>query len=208
VVGIVAAKIAEAYHRPTFLLQIHGDTARGSGRSIPAFNLYEGLQHCAQWLQRFGGHKYAAGLSMSTVHLPFLQENFIRFAEETLRPEDLQPTLHLDLVTTLDDLTLAAVVELQRCGPHGPGNPLPLFCAQNVRLVSPIKTMGAQQQHARFRVTQDGAAMEVVAFSMAARLTALVPGTRLDIAFTPIINSWQGQRKVELQLRDIHPLPQ
>ena len=66
IVGIVAARIAEEYHRPTFLLQVQDGAARGSGRSIPAFDLYEGLQHCAQWLQRFGGHKYAAGLTMDT----------------------------------------------------------------------------------------------------------------------------------------------
>jgi single-stranded-DNA-specific exonuclease len=205
VVGIVAAKIAEAYHRPTFLLQIQGDTARGSGRSIPAFNLYHGLQHCARWLQRFGGHKYAAGLSMATVHLPFLQEDFVRFAEDTLKPEDLQPTLRLEAVATLDDLTVPTVLELERCGPHGAGNPLPLFMGQAVRLVAPPRLLGAQQQHGRFRVSQDGTIMEVIAFNMAARVSALVPGTLLDIAFTPAINTWNGQRKVELHLRDLRP---
>lgn len=205
VVGIVAAKIAEAYHRPTFLLQIHGDTARGSGRSIPAFNLYQGLQHCARWLQRFGGHKYAAGLSMSTVHIPFLQEDFVRFAEDTLKPEDLQPILTLDAIATLDEITLPAVLELERCGPHGAGNPVPLFATREVRLASAIRTMGAQQQHARFRVSQEDTTIEVIAFNMASRVSALVPGTLLDIAFTPTVNTWNGQRKVELQLRDLRP---
>ena len=205
VVGIVAAKIAETYHRPTFLLQIQGDTARGSGRSIPAFNLYQGLQHCARWLQRFGGHKYAAGLSMATVHMPFLQEDFVRFAEDTLTPEDLQPTLRLDAVTTLDDFTIPALLDLERCGPHGAGNPLPLFVAQEVRLHAPVRLLGAQQQHVRFRVSQDGVALEVVAFNMATRVSALAPGTLLDIAFTPTINTWNGQRKVELHLRELRP---
>ena len=101
VVGIVAARIAERYHRPTFLLQIQGNTARGSGRSIPAFDLYQGLQHCARWLRQFGGHKYAAGLTMDAAHVPHLQEDFVRFAAQTLTPHDLCPTLHLDVFVAL-----------------------------------------------------------------------------------------------------------
>jgi single-stranded-DNA-specific exonuclease len=154
-------------------------------------------------LQRFGGHKYAAGLSMATVHLPFLQEDFVRFAADTLKPQDLQPTLRLDAIAPLDEITLPAVLELERCGPHGAGNPVPLFAAHEVRLSSAIRTMGTQQQHARFRVSQDDTSLEVVAFQMASRVQKLAPGTLLDIAFTPIINTWNGQRKVELQLRDL-----
>lgn len=205
VVGIVASKIAETYHRPTFLLQINGDTARGSGRSIPAFNLYQGLQHCARWLHQFGGHKYAAGLTMEAALLPALQEDFIRFVDDTLGPDDLHPILHLDAVITLQEITTDLIADLARCAPHGPGNPLPLFCAQGLRIVSPIRTLGAQSQHARFRVAQDGSTREVIAFQQAERLVALPAGTVVDIAFTPVINTWRDQHTVELQLRAIRP---
>ena len=210
VVGIVAAKIVEAYHRPTFLLHINGDTARGSGRSIPAFNLYCGLQHCAQWLRQFGGHKYAAGLTMDTAQLPFLQEHFIRFAAATLSPEDLQPILHLDAVLGLADITPALVTDLERCEPHGAGNPTPLFCAQAVQLASPVRRLGQQGQHARFRVTQDGASLNVVAFHQAEQVLALPAGAVVDIAFTPTINTWRDQSQLELHLRALRlhaPLP-
>jgi single-stranded-DNA-specific exonuclease len=210
VVGIVAAKIAESYHRPTFLLHINGDTARGSGRSIPAFNLYYGLQHCAQWLRQFGGHKYAAGLTMDTAQLPLLQEHFIRFAAATLSPEDLQPILHLDAVLTLVDITPALVTDLERCEPHGAGNPTPLFCAQAVQLASPVRRLGQQGQHARFRVTQDGASLNVVAFHQAEQVLALPAGAVVDIAFTPTINTWRDQSQLELHLRALRlhaPLP-
>src|SRR3989449_9733618 len=205
VVGIVAAKMVEAYHRPTFLLHINGDTARGSGRSIPAFNLYHGLQRCAQWLRQFGGHKYAAGLTMDTAHLPFLQEDFIRFATDTLAPEDLQPTLHLDAVVALADITPALVADLERCEPHGAGNPTPLFCAQAVQLASPIRLLGQQGQHARFRVAQDGATLNVVAFHQAEQVLALPAGAVVDLAFTPTINTWRDQSQLELHLRAIRP---
>lgn len=201
VVGIVAARLAETYHRPTFLLQIHGDTARGSGRSIPAFDLYKGLQHCAQWLRQFGGHKYAAGLTMDTAHLPYLQEDFIRFAEDTLDPTDLQPTLYLDAYVPLMEITPALVDQLASFAPHGAGNPSPLLGAQDVQIASTIRTLGQQKQHARFRVAQGATALEVVAFNQAEQVLALPAATRLDIAFTPTINTWRERRQLELHLR-------
>lgn len=205
VVGIVAAKIVEAYHRPTFLLNITGDTARGSGRSIPAFNLYGGLQHCAQWLRQFGGHKYAAGLTMDAANLPFLQEALVRFAADTLTPEDLVPTLHLDATVRLEEMTLACLEALARCAPHGAGNPLPVFCAQAVHLLPPIRLLGQEGQHARFRVAQEHTTLDVVAFHQAAAVTALAPGSVVDIAFSPTLNTWRQQQTLELHLRAIRP---
>jgi single-stranded-DNA-specific exonuclease len=205
VVGIVAARIVEAYHRPTFLLHINGDTARGSGRSIPAFNLYQGLQHCARWLRQFGGHPYAAGLTMEAAHLASLQEDFIRFAEELLTPDDLRPTLHLDAAVALAEVTPALVTELARCAPHGPGNPLPLFCAQGVQLASSIRALGRQGQHARFRVAQAGTTLDVVAFHQTPQVAALASCATLDIAFTPTFNTWRERHNVELHLRAIRP---
>jgi single-stranded-DNA-specific exonuclease len=205
VVGIVAARIAERYHRPTFLLQVQGDTARGSGRSIPAFDLYQGLQRCAQWLRQFGGHKYAAGLTMDAAHLPQLQADFVHVAEQTLTPQDLRPTLHLDAFVPLTDITRTFLDQLAHLAPHGPSNPTPLLGAQQVQIVSPLRTMGAHGQHARFRVAQNGTAMEVVAFSMAEQVGALAHGVPLDIAFTPALNTWQGRHTVELHLRALRP---
>jgi len=205
VVGIVAAKMVEAYHRPTFLLHINGDTARGSGRSIPAFDLYLGLQRCAQWLRQFGGHKYAAGLTMDTAQLPCLQEDLIRCAEDMLAPEDLQPTLHLDAVVALAEITPALLADLKGCGPHGAGNPVPLFYAEAVQLASPVRRLGQQGQHARFRVAQEGVMLDAVAFQQAEQVAALPPGAVVDIAFTPTLNTWRDRHTLELHLRALRP---
>jgi single-stranded-DNA-specific exonuclease len=140
---------------------------------------------------------------METALFPALQEDFIRFADDTLGPDDLCPILHLDATITLDDITTDLLADLARCAPHGPGNPLPLFCAQDLRIVSPIRTLGAQGQHARFRVAQDGITREVIAFQQAERIVALPAGTAVDLAFTPVINTWRDQHTVELQLRAI-----
>jgi single-stranded-DNA-specific exonuclease len=203
VVGIVAARIAETYHRPTFLLQIHGATARGSGRSIPAFDLYRGLQHCAQWLRQFGGHKYAAGLTMDAALIPYLQEELIRFAEDHLTSSDLQPTLYLDAYLPLAEVTPGLVEQLAAFAPYGAGNPAPLLGVQDVRRTSTMRSFGQQGQHARFRVVQNGTTLEVVAFQQADRVQALPPDARLDIAFTPTLNTWGGRSQVELHLRSL-----
>jgi single-stranded-DNA-specific exonuclease len=205
IVGIVAARIAETYHRPTFLLQTHDGTARGSGRSIPAFDLYQGLQHCSRWLQRFGGHKYAAGLTMDAAHLPHLQEDLIRYADDMLEPRDLEPTLHLDARVDLAEITASLVDQLAVFAPHGAGNPAPLLGAYGVRITSPIRQMGQKGEHARFQVSQTATRIDVIAFGQAERLRAFPPDQPLDIAFTPILNTWRGRYNVELQLRAARP---
>ncbi len=206
VVGIVAARIAETYHRPTFLLQINGGTARGSGRSIPAFDLYGGLQHCSEWLQQFGGHRYAAGLTMAAEHLPALQEAFIRYADDRLGADDLRPVLRLEAVISLADISEALVHELAALAPHGPGNPAPVFAACGVHIASPVRRLGQEGQHARFRAEQDGAGLEVIAFQQGDRVAeAAAGGGALDIAFTPVINTWRDRHTLELQLRGLQP---
>lgn len=201
VVGIVAARIAETYHRPTILLQIEDNSARGSGRSIPAFNLYQGLQHCARWLQRFGGHKYAAGLTMDVSQLPFLQEDLIRFADETLTSDDLEPTLHLDMYVRLADITADFMEHLARFAPHGAGNPAPLLGVQGVRIISPVRALGQQKQHARFRVSQERVVLDAIAFNQAEQVLAVPPDALVDLAFAPTINTWRGQQQLELHIR-------
>ena len=210
VVGIVAARIAETYHRPAFLLQINGDTARGSGRSIPAFDLYNGLQHCAEWLRQFGGHRYAAGLTMAAEHLPALQEAFIRYADDRLGPDDMQPVVRLDAVVLLADITEKLVNELTALAPHGSGNPAPVFAAYGVRCASPIRRLGQEGQHARFRVEQGDVSLEAIAFRQGDHVAEVAAGGgEFDIAFTPVINTWRDRRTLELQLRDLRPhLPQ
>ncbi|MDH3602209.1 MAG: single-stranded-DNA-specific exonuclease RecJ, partial [Candidatus Tectomicrobia bacterium] len=201
IVGIVAARIAEMYHRPTFLLQTHDGAARGSGRSIPAFDLYQGLQHCSRWLQRFGGHKYAAGLTMDAAHLPHLQEDLIRYADDLLEPSDLEPTLHLDATVDLAEITTSFIEQLAVFAPHGAGNPAPLLSAYGVHISSPIRPMGQKGEHARFQVSHLDTSIDVIAFGQAERIRAFPPDQPLDIAFTPILNTWRGRYNVELQLR-------
>jgi single-stranded-DNA-specific exonuclease len=106
---------------------------------------------------------------------------------------------------TLAEITVAFLEDLAHCAPHGAGNPAPLFCAQAVHLVAPIRWLGQEGKHARFRVAQEQVTLEVVAFNQRATVSALAPGTVLDIAFSPVLNTWRQQQTVELHLRAIRP---
>jgi single-stranded-DNA-specific exonuclease len=205
IVGIVAARIAEKYHRPTLLLQIEDGVARGSGRSIPAFDLYQGLHHCAQWLLRYGGHKYAAGLTMHADQLPYLQEALIRYVDDVLHPSDLEPTLALDAVVPLSAISIDFVEQIAALAPYGAGNPMPVLGAYNVCIASTIRRLGAKGQHAKFQVQQEASKLEVIAFQQADHVQELAPEMPLDIAFTPLLNTWQGRYHVELQLHALRP---
>jgi single-stranded-DNA-specific exonuclease len=156
-------------------------------------------------LRQFGGHKYAAGLTMDAAHLPHFQADFVRFAEQTLTPLDLCPTLHLDMFVTLADITPTLLEQLANLAPHGAHNPTPLFGAQQVQIVPPLRTLGQQGQHVRCRMAQNGTLIDVIAFNMTEQMRFFANAGLLDIAFTPALNTWQGRNTVELQLRALRP---
>jgi single-stranded-DNA-specific exonuclease len=138
---------------------------------------------------------------MDAAYLPHLQEDFVRFATQTLTPRDLCPTLHLDMFVALADITPTLLEQLANFAPHGAHNPTPLFGAQQVQIVSPLRLLGQQGQHVRCRMAQNGTIIDVIAFNMAEQVRSFATTDLLDIAFTPTLNTWQGQYTVELQLR-------
>src|SRR5207237_4129650 len=120
---IVAARIAERHHRPAVLIALEGDEATGSGRSIPAFDLLGGLHASAEWLERYGGHRAAAGVTLRRAHVDAFREAFCAHAGEVLSPEDLVPEVRVDAVAQGDALSLSLAEELERLAPFGMGNP-------------------------------------------------------------------------------------
>jgi single-stranded-DNA-specific exonuclease len=138
---------------------------------------------------------------MDAVHVPYLQEDFIRFAEDTLTPDDLRPILSIDATASLADITPALLTQLAHFTPHGVGNPVPLFCAHGVQIASPPRPMGQDGQHVRFRAMQGTVMLESVAFQQAKQVFALASTGLVDLAFTPTINTWQGRNTIELHIR-------
>ncbi len=200
VIGIVASRLVERYHRPTVLIALENGQGKGSARSIQGFHLFRALQKCREELTGFGGHEYAAGLSLTADRVDSFAGAFERIAGEDLTDEDLRPRLSHDGKVRLENLPLSQVREWALLAPFGAGNPQPAFVATDLEVRQP-RIVG--KDHLRFLVRQDGVSMPCIAFGMAARLEEL--GERVDLLFVPALNQWQGRTSVQLQIRDFRP---
>lgn len=205
VVGLVASRLAEKHWRPAFVFATEGQTARGSGRSIPGFPLYRVARECADLLDRYGGHEGAAGLSLRTENLPAFAERVNKHADTLLGPEPPVPLLSLDGGIQLSALNLALVREINLLAPFGSGNPQPLFSASDLRLVGNPRIVGAGGDHLAFMVRQHETTLRVIAMRKADWIDELRArkGEPLSLAFEPIISTYRGQTSVELRAEDM-----
>jgi single-stranded-DNA-specific exonuclease len=202
VVGIVASRVLQEFWRPTILVGGDGEIWRGSGRSIPGFDLAAALRACDDLLVRHGGHALAAGLSVRPENLEPLRRRLNELARRALRPEDLQPTLRLDAEVGLDEITEERVLELERIRPTGAGNPGVQLCARRLRHQRPLQRVGRDRQHVKLWVT-DGAVSREAIWWRAGEL-ALPVGT-FDLAFVPELNVFNGRQTVQLRVLDWRP---
>jgi single-stranded-DNA-specific exonuclease len=206
VIGIVAGRLAEQFARPVVLIAMDETgvkTPVGSARSVPGFDLHAALGECAGHLLGHGGHAAAAGLKIEPGKIDAFRAAFCAVAASALPEGNGQGRLDIDAEVTLGSCTLAAVDQLDRLAPFGQGNRRPLFCATGVRLDGEPKTIGRGDRHLSLRLSQDGVRFRAVAFGAADWATPLAKARRpIDVAFHPMINTFRGQRSVELQLVD------
>jgi single-stranded-DNA-specific exonuclease len=219
VLGIVAAKVVEEYHRPAILIGLQGKVGKGSGRSIRALHLYQALARCADLLEQFGGHEYAAGLVIRRERVGDFAERFRRIAAEQLTPEDYVPRLEVEAVVALSELTPQAVEAIQGLAPFGPGNPRPLLLLEAAEVLGPVRSVGREGQHLKFEVRQGREVAEAIGFGMGLEGGARAfrgnqdfgqdpealnrPGQRVDLVFTPELDRWNDRVKLQLNLRDL-----
>jgi single-stranded-DNA-specific exonuclease len=214
VVGIVASRVLQQFYRPTIILGGDGNEWRGSGRSIAGFDLAAALRECGDLLVRHGGHAMAAGLSLRPDRVDAFRQRLNELARRALKPEDLQPPLHLDAEVGLDEMTLAMLGELDRLKPAGQGNPPVQFCARGITHQRPLRRMGADKQHVKMWVTDTpappggyGAAggettIEAVWWNGGDKS---LPVGQFDLAFAPQVNEFNGRRTVQLKVLDWRP---
>jgi single-stranded-DNA-specific exonuclease len=202
VIGIVAARIAERHHRPTVLIALDGDEGTGSGRSIPAFDLLAGLTAGARHLERYGGHRAAAGLTIARGAVDGFRERFAAHAAEMLTPDDLVPECRVDAVVPGDALTLGLAEELERLAPFGQGNPAVSLMVPAARLGDP-RPMG-EGRHVAFTLHAGGARSRCVRFGAGSRLPA-VEDELVDVAVRLEANRWNGAVEPRLVLRNARP---
>jgi single-stranded-DNA-specific exonuclease len=200
VIGIVASRLVEKYHRPTVLIALNEGAGKGSARSIKGLHLYQALQDCHACLQGFGGHEFAAGLSIGAEKIPEFARRFEAVARQRLSPDDLLPRQFHDGEITLEEIDADDLLALERLAPYGPGNPQPLFLARGVHLQC-IQVAG--ESHLRFLACQGGCGLSAIAFGMADRRHQL-DGPQ-DILFIPSLNDWRGKVSIQLQVKHIRP---
>lgn len=202
VIGIVAARLAERHHRPVVLIALDGGSGRGSGRSIPSFDLLAGLTACEAHLRRYGGHRAAAGLEIERDRIPEMATTFAAHAAAVLGEEDLVPVERVDAIVSGPELGLDLAEELRSLAPFGHGNPSVSLMLRGCD-ISDLQAMG-EGRHARFRIADGGVHAKAVAFGVDGGLRAHV-GTPLDATFKLEVNEWRGVTEPRLVLRRLAP---
>lgn len=202
VIGIVASRLVERYHRPVVLAAVADSMAKGSARSVPGFHICDALARCSALLADFGGHALAAGFSVSARNLETLRAQLLDQAAAALRSEDLVKRIQVDSWAELPELTLEAITGISAMAPFGVGNPRPLIALREVE-VEGLSTCGAEGRHLRLSLRQRDAAIGAIMFGgghLAARLT---PGTVVDACAAPEIDEWNNKRSVRLKVQDL-----
>ena len=202
VVGIVANRVLQQFYRPAIILGGDGTQLRGSGRSIPGFDLAAALRECGDLLVRHGGHAMAAGVSLQPANLDPFRARLNELARRTLKPDQLQPHLRLDAEVRLDEMTLQSLATLDQLQPIGQGNPPAQFFARNLTQQRAPQRMGTQKQHLKLWVTDGHTTHEALWWGAG---NETLPQFPFDLAFAPQINDYHGRRTVQLKVLDWRP---
>ena len=206
VIGIVASRLTEQYYRPVVVLTESEGVATGSARSVSGFDVYKAVQHCADLLQNFGGHTYAAGLSMKVENVPEFARRFEAFVEEHILNEQTKPTLDIDGYLDFSDITFNFFKKLRRFAPFGPDNERPVFCTRRVYDYGTSKVVGRGQEHIKLELV-DGKSNTVIngiAFGQSSQARYIKTRRAFDICYTIEENSHK-RGEVQLQIIDIRP---
>ena len=202
VIGIVASKLVDAFHRPAIVLSVEDGMAQGSCRSIPRFDMLGALERCAHLLVRFGGHKQAAGLSLEAGRIREFRAAVNDVADETLGPEDLMPRLRIDGDLTFRGITAGVASGVAALAPFGAGNPRPVFAARHVEIVDGPRKL--KERHLKMSLKQDGRIFRAVAWRAAERHDYLTEHrAAVDVAFSLEQNQYNGETYLELTLSDL-----
>lgn len=205
VIGIVASKLLERNYKPVIILGIDGQTGmcKGSARSIEGFDLHAALTACEELLDHYGGHQAAAGMSLHRDRLPALEQRLGELADEWLSADDWIPKTAVDLVCSVSEATLDTINELSQLEPFGMGNPSPRLLFQRTELAD-RRTIGKESKHLKLSLGSGRRLLDGIGFSMGMLAEGLKPGSKIDVIGELSVNEWNGQRKPQLQLHDVH----
>ncbi len=199
VIGIVASRLVDRYYRPAILISLKDGIGKGSGRSIADFDIYRGLQRCDSLLLSYGGHRFAAGISIREEHIPDFRNLLESVIQEETQASDMVSQTVIDAECRLQDITHSLLSQIETLAPYGACNPEPILCVRNVNVVSP-SVVG--NNHLRMRISSSGTNCNSIWFSKGHYLETIT-GLPVDIAFTPQINTWGGISDIQLKMHDV-----
>ena len=206
VVGIVASRLTETYYRPTIVLTAgENGIISGSARSVGGFDIYAAIDSCHDLLTNFGGHKYAAGLSMHINDLPAFRERFEAYVAAHIQPNQLQPTLEIEAEIQLGDITKSFYNVLRHLEPFGPGNPRPLFVSRRLINHRDTRAVGKEREHLRLDVTDRQNAITGIAFGRADMAEYIQNGNAVDICYELNENTFNHYTTIQMMVQDIQP---
>ena len=206
VIGIVASRLTELYYRPAVVLTHSEGIATGSARSVSGFDVYSAVQHCADLLENFGGHTYAAGLSLKVEHVEEFKQRFEAYVSEHILDEQTQPTLDIDAQLDLSDINMKFYQDLKKFSPFGPGNPKPIFFTPRVYDYGTSKVVGRGQEHIKLELVDNKSSnvMNGIAFGQSSQARYIKTKRAFDICYTLEENTHK-RGEVQLQIEDIRP---
>ena len=206
VIGIVASRLTELYFRPTVVLTIVNGMATGSARSVAGFDIYDAIKSCRDLLENFGGHTYAAGLSMKVENIPAFRKRFQDYVNKHILPEQTQAILDREEEIDFKDITKKMLVDIKKFAPHGPCNPKPLFCTHNVYDYGTSKVVGKLQEHIKLELVDSKSSnvMNGIAFGQSSSALFIKSKRSFDIVYTIEENAYK-HGEVQLQIEDIMP---
>ncbi len=206
VIGIVASRLTEIYFRPTVVLTVVGGMATGSARSVAGFDIYDAIKSCRDLLENFGGHTYAAGLSMKVENIPAFRKRFQEYVNKHILPEQTQAILDIEEEIDFKDITKKMLTDIKKFAPHGPSNPKPLFCTHNVYDYGTSKVVGRMQEHIKLELVDSKSSnvMNGIAFGQSSSALFIKSKRSFDIVYTIEENAYK-HGEVQLQIEDIKP---
>ncbi|MDO4618179.1 MAG: single-stranded-DNA-specific exonuclease RecJ [Clostridia bacterium] len=202
VIGIVASRIAERFYKPCILISYENGVGKGSGRSIPGFNLFDALSASEEHLTNFGGHAQAAGLGVNTDEIPAFEKAINAYAEKVMTAEDMIPKVHIDCRVKPSTLSLGFAMALKKLEPYGMDNEKPTFSLLGAEIVD-IDTVGSDKKHLRMRVSAEGNTVSAIGFSMSEYASFFKKGDLIDVAFSADVNEYRGSKNLQIFLKDI-----
>ena len=204
VIGIVASRLTEEFFRPAVVLTLDGDIVTGSARSVSGFDVYKAIQSCEDLLDNFGGHTYAAGLSMKVENVSEFSQRFEAYVHENIDPEKTRPNLDIHAVINFRDITPKFFNDLKRMRPYGPDNPKPMFCTKNVFDYGTSKVVGRQQEHIKLELvdSKSNNVMNGIAFGQSSEARYIKTKQAFDIVYSVEENT-RKHGEVQLQIEDI-----